>query len=151
MDDIDEIKAALREISLRSPTPWHTDFHAPWNIEDAKGRDVALVQMQVGDPRQGQPHRTALARFLSAAPDAIAYLLEQLEEARRGRAAWIPAAERMPPEDQWVLIAHRKGPVFRAYSVGAEWRLGDLGNTRLALSDVTHWMPMPAPPEVPRG
>ncbi len=92
IEEIDEIKAALYEIALRSPTPWHTDFHAPWNIEDAKGRDVALVQMQIGDPRQGQPHRTALARFLSAAPDAIAYLLEQLEEARRDKARNLLAA-----------------------------------------------------------
>ncbi len=76
--DIAEIEAALCEITRHNPAPWHTNSSARWNVEDAKGRDVALAQMQVGDRGQGQPRRTALAQFIAAAPDVIAYLLERV-------------------------------------------------------------------------
>lgn len=79
--DIAEIEAALREITRHNPAPWHTNSSARWNVEDARGRDVALAQMQIGDPREGQPRRTALAQFLAAAPDVIAYLLERVRVA----------------------------------------------------------------------
>lgn len=72
------------DIALRPPSlafTWHTNSSARWNVEDARGRDVALAQMQIGDPREGQPRRTALARFIAAAPDVIAYLLERVRVA----------------------------------------------------------------------
>lgn len=78
MKTTDEIRAALAAVAARNPAPWHTDANAPWNIEDAKGLGVALVQMQIGDPHHGQPQRTALTAFLASAPDAIAHLLQQL-------------------------------------------------------------------------
>ena len=74
-----EIEEALQALTERNPMPWHTNTNAPWNVEDAKGRDVAHVQMQVGDPHHGQPQRTALAQFIASAPDVIAHLLTHLK------------------------------------------------------------------------
>ena len=107
MKTTDEIKAALAALTARNPTPWHTDTNAPWNIEDAKGRDVALVQMQVADPHQGQPQRTALASFLAAAPDVIAHLLQQLaaSEAQLNKIAGLLSAIDTPAEHETALRA----------------------------------------------
>jgi hypothetical protein len=114
MKTTDEIKAALAALTARNPTPWHTDTNAPWNIEDAKGRDVALVQMQVADPHQGQPQRTALASFLAAAPDVIAHMLQQLaaseartrtKEAQLDKIAGLLSAIDTPAEHETALRA----------------------------------------------
>lgn len=117
MKTTDEINAALAALTARNPTPWHTghtDTNAPWNIEDAKGRDVALVQMQVADPHQGQPQRTALASFLAAAPDVIAHLLQQLaaseartrtKEAQLNKIAGLLSAIDTPAEHETALRA----------------------------------------------
>ena len=74
-----EIEEALQTLAGRNPAPWHTDTNTPWNVDDAKGNGVALVQMQVGDPHNGQPQRTALAQFIASAPDVIAHLLTHLK------------------------------------------------------------------------
>ena len=67
------------------------------------------------------------------------YAVERREIKETTMPVWTPTAERMPPENRWVLVWHKKGRVFRAYSVGTEWRLE--GAQRVTLAEVTHWMP----------
>lgn len=57
---------------------------------------------------------------------------------------WVSAREELPMPNQYVLVATKtkKGDVniVRGYSDGERWCCG-------MNSNVTHWMPMPAPPE----
>ena len=59
---------------------------------------------------------------------------------------WIPCSERLPTaEDNPVLVATRLRNVFEASLYDTDW-VYDSGI--MPCSDVTHWMPMPEPPEV---
>lgn len=68
-------------------------------------------------------------------------------------AQWVPVSERMPPPDAWLLVTwgdHRA--VDKAHTF-VKWRhnshpLGYLiqGHPG-AHNDVTHWMPLPPPPQ----
>jgi hypothetical protein len=65
--------------------------------------------------------------------------LERLRDARR----WIPVDERLPELGVDVLVLQRSGECEVA------WRRGHDGNWSAysALGEITHWMPLPKPPE----
>lgn len=57
-------------------------------------------------------------------------------------SAWIGASDRLPDDDQCVLIATTDGEVWVGYHDGDDgWREA----SALQVS-VTHWMPLPEPP-----
>ena len=59
---------------------------------------------------------------------------------------WIPCAERLPTEaENPVLVATEQRDVFEASLYDADW-VYDSGI--MERGSVTHWMPMPEPPEV---
>ena len=63
---------------------------------------------------------------------------------------WIPVSERLPNHDagKWsdpVIALSDIGLVFRLSYCGGWQRTGDFMST--GSSKVTHWMPLPAPPE----
>ena len=83
----------------------------------------------------------------------IASLELQLSEAR-ARLAWIPVSERLPEEFTPVLAFSKDNdkPVTAILAAGFWWsNVDDAGfwcnNVDWALN-VTHWMPLPQPPEV---
>jgi hypothetical protein len=55
-----------------------------------------------------------------------------------GKCEWIPVSERLPPEETRVL-AYDGTSVFESEYMHGRWEW---------LADVTHWLPMPNPPEV---
>lgn len=62
--------------------------------------------------------------------------IAELEEKQR----WIPVSERLPEEKQTVLALDKTGTAYH-------WEYSrSLSN--IFVSDYTHWMPMPEPPEV---
>lgn len=62
--------------------------------------------------------------------------IAELEAERR----WIPVSERLPKEKQSVLALDRTGTAYH-------WEYSrSLSN--IFVSDYTHWMPLPEPPEV---
>ena len=65
--------------------------------------------------------------------------IEALEAERR----WIPVSERLPNPDANVLV---KGGC--AYYIDEKWwsMMGDSAH-RPIMWEVTHWMPLPTPPE----
>jgi len=66
----------------------------------------------------------------------ITALRAELEAAQR----WIPVSERLPEEKQNVLALDRTGTAYH-------WEYSrSLSN--IFVSDYTHWMPLPQPPEV---
>ena len=66
---------------------------------------------------------------------------------------WIPVTERLPEDDEVVLIACKIGKMFVGYHKhlfpGYEvWRiLTARDSTKKITYTVTHWMPLPMPPE----
>lgn len=56
---------------------------------------------------------------------------------------WIPVTERLPEPYTWVLVS-AEGPevAFDAFYDGAQWKDAILNGLI-----VTHWMPLPQPPE----
>lgn len=59
---------------------------------------------------------------------------------------WISAAERLPDnEDEDVLILLRWGTIDFGFVRNGKWRNSDFD--RFDRGEVTHWMPLPTPPE----
>jgi Protein of unknown function (DUF551) len=64
--------------------------------------------------------------------------LERIREARR----WIPVEERLPELGVDVLVLHSgKREVAWRHVVDGDWM------SNAALGEITHWMPLPEPPE----
>jgi hypothetical protein len=59
--------------------------------------------------------------------------------------AWIPVTERLPDDETLVLVALTYQEVWTGYRDGDVWRY--VSADIIAEELVTHWMPMPEPPE----
>ena len=74
---------------------------------------------------------------------------------RIAKQKWIPAAERLPDGEELVLILCKNGAMFVGYcgkqyvDIERRWRIKTaLNSTKLLnLGRVTHWMPLPEPPQ----
>lgn len=63
----------------------------------------------------------------------------------RNPPRWIPVEERLPSEHACVLAYHSNARRIIAWHDGNGWQTdADTGGR----GDVTHWMPLPEPPEV---
>jgi len=58
---------------------------------------------------------------------------------------WIDVAERMPDDDTNVIVASDTEAVFSAYWDGDSWLSPE--ECRRIRSRITHWMPLPEPPQ----
>ena len=73
----------------------------------------------------------------------------------KGKPKWIPVSERLPDGEELVLIHCKNGAMFVGYcgkqycDYERRWRIKTaLNSTKLLnLGRVTHWMPLPEPPE----
>ncbi len=68
----------------------------------------------------------------------------ELEAAQR----WIPVSERLPKENAPVLVLTVLGGMFVDFIHGKSVVTGNPDFYELDIEDVTHWMPLPKPPEV---
>ena len=82
----------------------------------------------------------------------IAALQKAIEDLRRQMPRWIPVTERLPKDRSDVLVVaywHERWGVYMGWCAPerAEWSvhigIGDRNDVA-----VTHWMPLPEPPEV---
>lgn len=76
--------------------------------------------------------------------------LERLQEALAGNSPvipddWISCSERMPAQDDWVLIYSKHGEYLAGQVQGEYVELND--GTLSWLGSALHWMPLPAPPQ----
>ncbi|MDT3708139.1 MAG: DUF551 domain-containing protein [Thiobacillus sp.] len=58
---------------------------------------------------------------------------------------WISATERLPDDDQTVLIAMDDGEVWTGYMDAGEWRY--VSSEPISYAHITHWMEFPEPPD----
>ena len=61
---------------------------------------------------------------------------------------WIPVSERLPEENAPVLVLTVLGGMFVDFIHGKSVVTGNPDFYELDIEDVTHWMPLPTPPEV---
>lgn len=63
---------------------------------------------------------------------------------------WISVKNRLPNANERVLADCRKEiriMILKDFGVGIEWWCAVTGNARRNNDDVTHWQPLPPPPE----
>lgn len=72
-----------------------------------------------------------------------ARLLEKLQKAETAIPRWISVEERLPGEKQRVIVRCKTVGTTVGWRLWGEW-MTDLGDGG---SEVTHWMPLPEPPE----
>ena len=70
--------------------------------------------------------------------------IAELEDAQR----WVPVSERLPKENAPVLVLTVLGGMFVDFIHGKSVVTGNPDFYELDIEDVTHWMPLPTPPEV---
>ena len=83
--------------------------------------------------------------FRKMAHDALDLLKEQPAKDTNVPSKWISVKKKLPENTDTVLIAHKGGVSFGWYN-GRYWERGANTNHR-PLETVTHWMPLPEPPE----
>jgi len=70
--------------------------------------------------------------------------------ALREQVRWIPVGERLPNAKEWVLVNKIGETGLNAYVAETRFGMDDWENDFEALTEITHWMPLPAPPEEER-
>ena len=72
-------------------------------------------------------------------------------ERERERLRWIPVTERLPGRNEIVIVRDGVRVSVGSYSPMMEdwWSLS--GSILRCSTTVTHWMPLPEPPEVEQG
>ena len=70
--------------------------------------------------------------------------VDKLIESGWRPSEWIPCSERTPSKFLWVLCAGRDGMGVFRYT-GAKWL--DENGLAYSTNEITHWMPLPEPPE----
>lgn len=59
--------------------------------------------------------------------------------------SWISCSERMPPQDDWILIYSKHGEYMAGQVQGEYVELSD--GTLSWLGNALYWMPLPEPPQ----
>ena len=62
-----------------------------------------------------------------------------------GKPQWIPVKERLPSNGDFVLVADSRESYANCFGFDCGWWYID--GYRMSLEEVTHWMPLPEPPE----
>lgn len=70
--------------------------------------------------------------------------IERLE-ARLEQTRWIPVTERLPQDGMEVLAWSQSGFAYVDWFIDGKWKVNGLVDGKYEF--VTHWMPLPAPPE----
>ena len=94
--------------------------------------------------RQTTPEELHLIGRLRDALDHIEHLYQWIEELEKERR-WIPVSERFPGRDGFYLVLENTNQVAGYYHWCKQFGWNDGG--RINIQSVTHWMPLPQPPE----
>ena len=85
------------------------------------------------------------ARYMSAPPDYYhtSHIVGEITSAPTVKMqGWISVKDRLPEEGTWVLVWEKQGFAYTDELTSGGWKIGaDNG------AIITHWMPLPEPPE----
>ncbi len=162
----DALERALQEATARKePAAWLEQFKGftpgPWRvfkaggiieIQEANKPDTApAVVFWGGFDRSDKPRKEheANAELIAAAPKLLAEL-KSLYAAPPRKEGWIPVSERLPEPDVAVYLwpEEARGSYIEEFTYkGRVYPAGFyLDTDQKPRQDVTHWMPLPAPP-----
>ena len=81
-------------------------------------------------------------------------IIEKLQKAAKAQAVpeWIPVSERLPDDDVLCVVFGEKGVVNNQFKYYKQLHINGyfdsvVDGCALELTEVTHWMPLPAAPE----
>lgn len=89
-----------------------------------------------------------LTPVLRTAADLIEQQAAKIKELEEKIPRWIPVTEKIPPDQEEVLVLTRSKNGVRNVDKGY-WAIDHFIHRRRA--EVTHWMPLPEPPETDGG
>lgn len=83
----------------------------------------------------------AAADLIEKLTDRCARYAEEIALAQE-RTRWIPVTERLPDQCMDILVGYRDGHILMGTAMCDDWIEEDLED-----GTITHWMPLPEPPE----
>lgn len=81
------------------------------------------------------------ADLIERLADRCARYAEEIAVAQE-RTRWIPVTERLPDQCMDILVGYRDGHILMGTAMCDDWIEEDLED-----GTITHWMPLPEPPE----
>ncbi|MBB9327422.1 DUF551 domain-containing protein [Escherichia coli] len=153
-DEVEEIKAGLRAAFANvtiQPEPVVPDEIA-LAIENLKQKLVECNRYNYcADAVKGVEDACRAAMLHGAEPVSQTYKLNKLSgNSPATPDGWISCSERMPAQDDWILIYSKHGEYMAGQVQGEYVELSD--GTLSWLGNALYWMPLPEPPqEVNRG
>ena len=112
---------------------------------------IALTNEEAWTLKQIDRNVDAIIRWIEKVDRLIPILMEQKSLAeKQATSEWISVKDRLP-EKYKLVLCYKDGKTRIGYYIGAEYVKGvaafaDYSHTRSF--GVTHWMPLPEPPEV---
>ncbi|ENY7536963.1 TPA: DUF551 domain-containing protein [Salmonella enterica subsp. enterica serovar Muenster] len=151
-DEVEEIKTGLRAAfaNVTTQSAHVGPKFETWFNSQESGRSICSTQIR----RYLQEiswNACCAAMLYGAVPVSQAYKLNALAgNSPVTPDGWISCSERMPAQDDWVLIYSKHGEYLAGQVQGEYVELND--GTLSWLGSALHWMPLPEPPqEVNRG
>ncbi|EOT3215326.1 ead/Ea22-like family protein [Escherichia coli] len=151
---LDELETAKKRIAELEAEPVSQTYNLPELIEGMEvSIDVSTCDADLGNRYFGT---VTEALELDTAKNGYILLVQDAEPNFdvNGNSpvtpdGWISCSERMPDDAQWCVVNTEYGYYVQCWSEGQGWRGDDIS---IPECDVTHWMPLPEPPqEVNRG
>ena len=139
-------------MTISTKKPLYAEVHnVPDNYEFT---DEELNRIIAGDmftPRQDaimarEIQKLRAAMLHGAEPVSQTYKLNELSgNSPVTPDGWISCSERMPPQDDWILIYSKHGEYMAGQVQGEYVELSD--GTLSWLGNALYWMPLPEPPQ----
>lgn len=87
-------------------------------------------------------------------PAELGAAIAELTELRAQAGGWVACSGRMPGEMEGALVVYDGDQIGTAFHVDGKWyddRKDSSDGEHLFIGDVSHWMPLPNPPEATDG
>jgi hypothetical protein len=171
-DSVAEVQNAIASLSAQLASVgkekriWEQRCHEEERNATTFYQDLAAAKIQLEAVRK---ERDELSEQLdNATGNYLEMLKDCLQETARAEAAeqrardmtWIPVSERLPENNDRVLVWHYDEvdmaqywpwPDNKAGNRRGKWEQFDPSGYPFAISHVTHWMPLPEPPAIRSG
>jgi len=140
-----------------TPRPWRTwdserGFIGIANNEAvdlgtaSRADDVCIISEEVNDH-----HNKEDAAYITAAANNYPAALEEIARLREAQR-WIPVSERLPEPGEYVNVKSAAGYIdtlFHGYGDDNTWY--NVAGWNYHPDSITHWMPLPEPPQEAEG
>ncbi|EKI6412718.1 DUF551 domain-containing protein [Salmonella enterica] len=131
--ELQELRAAMLQssqpVSDRDELPVIGGLRSDYNSDDKRDPNAPLFMLGSNDPSD-----TWGVKYIPLSGNSLVISDD-----------WVSCSERMPAQDDWVLIYSKYGEYLAGQVQGEYVELND--GTLSWLGSALHWMPLPAPPQ----